>query len=52
VTTGRVSYRERIKVDGGASGGTLTFRWAQNSSDANAVTLKGGTSWFIAHRVS
>lgn len=48
----RSSYRERIKVDGGASGGTLTFRWSQNTSDGNAATMKAGTSWFTAHRVS
>lgn len=31
-------------VDVGATGGSLTYQWAQNTSDGDATTIKKG-SW-------
>lgn len=50
VTT-RTSYREVCAIESGASGGTLQFRWCQNTLTASDTTVKGTTSFLIGHRV-
>lgn len=45
------SYREDLIVYGGASGGTLTYRWSQNTSTASNSTMRAG-SWMELRRWS
>lgn len=45
------SLRENLVATGGASGGSVFFRWAQNVSTGSDTTVKGTTSYLIAHRV-
>lgn len=48
--TSRASYWERLKITGGASGGTITYNWSLNSA-SGTVTVEADSSWFEMRRV-
>lgn len=52
ITSGTVggTLQEKVMVDGGVSGGTITYRWACVAASGNCVLKAGGH--MIAHRVS
>ncbi len=51
-STTRTSTAEMLKLSGGASGGTLTFRWSQDTSSGTGTTIKANSSWFQMRRVA
>lgn len=50
-SSNRGSMEEHFLVDGGASGGTITMRWSQNSASGGSATIYAG-SWLVARRLS
>ena len=42
------AIREKLIIDTGATGGTLTFRWAQENSSASSIKVQAGSYLRIA----